>query len=150
MRVRDLMRRTPVTVAADATVTEAARLMDEAAVGALVVVDEASAPLGVVTDRDLTVRVLARRLPSDARVDSVMSTDVVSVEAGAEDRELLDVISGRPVRRVLVLEDGVVVGLVGVDDLIVNIATDLGRLVRPVAGQVLFGHPEAQPPAVLR
>ena len=70
MQARAATRKAPVTVAPDSTIAEVAALMDRAVVGGVVVVD-GDRPVGIVTDRDLAVRALARRVPPDARVDSV-------------------------------------------------------------------------------
>jgi CBS domain-containing protein len=147
MKVREAMTKEPVTLPADATVVEAARLMDQAAVGAVVVV-EGDRPVGIVTDRDLVVRGLARRVPPDARVDSVMSTGAICVDADAELRAAVELLSGHAFRRVPVVEGGRMVGMVTVDDLIVRIVNDLGRLTTGVTAQLLFGHPEPQPPVL--
>ncbi len=126
--------------------TDAAQLMDQGAVGALVVTDHGRA-VGIVTDRDLVVRAIARRATADARVDSVMTTDLVALPADADLRDALGLFRSHAVRRLPVVDGGHVVGMVSVDDLLVDIAGGLADLVRPVAGQVLFGHAEAKVPA---
>ena len=146
MKARDATRKLPVTVCGDATVSEVAELMDRHAVGAVVVTDT-ERPIGIVTDRDLTLRVLARRVPPDARVDSVMSTDVMTLPDDADVRDAMRVFAGHPIRRLPLVEDGRVVGILTMDDLLVDVISDLGALVHPVTGQVLFGHPESKVPA---
>ena len=146
MRLIDTLRKVPVTIEADGTVVEAARLMDERAVGALVVTDAGRA-VGLVTDRDLTVRGLARRVAPDARVDGLMTLDPVTLPASADLRDALPLFRQHAVRRLVVLDDDRPVGVVSVDDLLVDLAGDLADLVRPVTGQVLFGHPEPGVPA---
>ena len=59
MRAVDAVRKPPVTIAPEATIAEAARLMDNHVVGALVVMD-GDRPMGVVTDRDIAIRAVAR------------------------------------------------------------------------------------------
>ena len=82
MQVKELTRRPLVSVAPDTPVREVARLMDQTVVGAVVVV-EGHRPVGIVTDRDLVVRSMARDLPADARIDSVMTVDPVVLDAHA-------------------------------------------------------------------
>lgn len=148
MQLKDAIRKTPVTVAPDTTLVRAARTLDENGVGALVVVDE-DRPVGIVTDRDIAVRAVAKRYPPDARIDSVMSTDLVTLSPEAEVHEALEVFDTHPIRRLpLVDEDGGLAGMITTDDLLVNAASDLAELVKPITGQVLFGHPEAEVPAV--
>lgn len=145
MRLIDLYRKRPVTVPAEATLADAAGLMDNEAVGAVVVVDDGR-PVGIVTDRDVVLRGVAHRLPPDARVDAVMSTDVVTLPADADVTEAVAIFEEHPFRRLPLVEDGRMVGMVTIDDLVVRSVADFTRLLRPVVGQALFGHPEPKLP----
>lgn len=147
MRAIEAARKQPVTITPDRTVTEAAELMDRSAVGALVVVEADGRPVGIVTDRDLVVRALAHRCDPDARVDSAMSTDLITLAPDADLRDALKVFEEHPVRRLPLVEADRLVGMVTMDDLVVDLASDLGRLTRPILGQVLFGGPEPVTPA---
>lgn len=147
MHAIEAARRKPVTIAPDATVTQAAELMDRAAVGALVVVEPDGRPVGIVTDRDLVVRALAQRCDPDARVDSAMSTELVTLPADADLRDALDLFERHPIRRLPLMEGDRMVGMLSMDDLVIDFVSDLGRLTRPILGQVLFGHPEPAAPA---
>ena len=146
MQARDATRKAPVTVAPDTAVAEVAALMDRAVVGGVVVVD-GDHPVGIVTDRDLAVRALARRAPADARVDSVMSTDLVTLDASADLRDAIRIFSSHAIRRLPLVDGGRMVGMITVDDLVVDVATDLAELIRPLTGQLIFGHPETAVPA---
>ncbi len=83
MHTIETLRRSGVAVAPNATIKAAAHVMERAGVGALGVVDEGHL-IGIVTDRDLVRRALARGLPLDARVDAVMSAPVVTIDVGAD------------------------------------------------------------------
>ena len=145
MNVRDLIVKPPVTMAADATVEAAANLMDQRAVGAVVIVDDGR-PVGIVTDRDLVVRGMARRIPPDARIDSVMSTGIVAIDATADVQHAIAVFNHHPFRRLPVVDGADIVGMVTVDDLVVAISRALADLTTGVTAQLLFGHAEAKPP----
>jgi hypothetical protein len=80
MRVLDPVRRSAVAVRPDQSLVEAASVLNKAGVGALAVVD-ADRRVGIVTDRDLVSRDPARVLPLDARIDGVMTSPVVTVDA---------------------------------------------------------------------
>ena len=147
MRAIDVVRRPCVTVAPDATIVRVAEFMDAAAVGTVVVVGEEGV-VGIVTDRDLVCRGLARRVSRDARVDSVMSTPVVAVEADGDLHHVYRLLREHAVRRVVVTDGPTAVGVVSFDDLVMNLISDLGDLVRPVAAEVLFGQHDAPVPAV--
>ena len=146
MQAKDATRKMPVTVPPERSLVEVAKLMDEAAVGAIVIVDDEK-PIGIVTDRDLTVRALARRLPSDSRVDAVMSTGVVTLGATADLRDAIRIFSEHAFRRLPLVEEGRMVGMLAVDDLLMDVVSDLANLVRPITGEVIFGHPEPTVPA---
>jgi CBS domain-containing protein len=145
MIVRDLTSKEPVTLPIDASIETAARLMDQRAVGAIIVVD-GDRPVGVVTDRDLVVRGLARRVPLDGRIDSVMSPGVVVLDADADVRGAIAMFASHPFRRAPVVDGARMVGMVTVDDLVVVVSRMLGELTTGVAAQLLFGHAESTPP----
>lgn len=146
MRVRDAVRRNGVTIEGDETVHRAAVIMEEAGVGSLVVLDHGTV-VGVVTDRDLVRRVMAKSLAPDARVDGVMSSPAVTVDADADLHDAYAVFRDHPVRRIVVTASGNVVGVVTIDDLLVNLSAQLGDLVRPVTVEAIFGQRDPHVPA---
>ena len=141
MQVKDAMRKLPETIETNRTIAEAAQQMDHAAVGALIVVDQGH-PVGIVTDRDLVVRALARHVSLDARVDSVMSMGLIALDADADLRQAIPLFREHAIRRLPVVEGDRVCGMITLDDLVVDFAQDLAEATRPMAAQVLFGHPE--------
>ena len=139
------MARGVVTIGVAETIGDAARRMEEHGVGALVVVD-GDHLAGIVTDRDLVVRGLARGLPADARVDAVMTTDVVALDIRAEALAALDVMRRHDVRRIPVVDGARPVGMLTADDLLVDLIHDLATVVQPVTSQVVLPqHPAALP-----
>ena len=147
MRAIDAVHKPPVTIDSAATVTEAAQVMNQESVGALVVTEKDRA-VGLVTDRDHVVRGLARRAPTDARVDSVMSTDLVTLSLDADIHDALDQFREHDIRRLPLMDGDHVVGVLTVDDLIIDLARDLGSLLGPVAGQVALAKPEPALPVL--
>jgi CBS domain-containing protein len=117
--VRDVMTTDPVVCETTASATEAAQKMRDHEIGDVLVVD-GSELVGIVTDRDIAVRVVAEG--SDP--DSVTLGDVCSgdLETVTPDDDLGDVIRDmrdRAVRRVPVVEDGTAVGILSIGDLAV-------------------------------
>jgi signal-transduction protein with cAMP-binding, CBS, and nucleotidyltransferase domain len=141
MEVRELTRKPPVSAPVQATVADVARLMDDKVVGAVVVVD-GERPVGIVTDRDLVVRAVARGLPPDARIDDIMTTDLVVLDATAPPAEAVRLFEHHSVRRIPLVEGDQLVGVLSVDDLLVNAVSELSAVIRPITGQVIFGHAE--------
>jgi CBS domain-containing protein len=125
-----------VTASAQMTVEEAARAMRTRNVGALVVVN-AGRPIGMLTDRDVAVEVVAKGLdPDTARVGDVMHKKPITIR---EDLGLFDaakVFARTGVRRLpVVTKSGVLVGVIAVDDLIMLLGNELGH----VAGALSAG-----------
>ena len=146
MRAIDGVRRSGVGISPERTIREAAQLMEEAGVGALAVVDGDSL-VGIVTDRDLVRRGIARGLRGDARIDAVMSSPVVSIDADADLHETYALFRTHALRRLAVLRDGKFVGMVTVDDLLIDLAGELNDLARPVTAEVVFSHRDGVVPA---
>lgn len=118
--VRDLVRRDPVTAGPDVTVAEAARVMTDAGVSSLLVMDEGRLA-GIVTDRDLRRRVLAAGVDPARPVREVMTTDPVTVGADALAFEVMLEMTGRNLHHLPVIDTdgrGTVLGLVTTTDLI--------------------------------
>lgn len=145
MNVLSLTRRAPVTVSPSTPVVDAAKIMDETGVGALLVVDEGRL-VGIVTDRDIVVRGVARRVPQDARIDGLMTTHVLTIAATASPEEAHRVFREHPVRRLPVLDGDDVFGVLSVDDLLVRSAEQLADLVRPIADEIAHPRHEAALP----
>jgi len=142
----EAIRRSAVGIEPERTIREAARIMDQAGVGALAVID-GERLVGIVTDRDLVRRGLARDVPANARIDSVMSAPVVSMDADAELHETFAVFRTHALRRLALVRAGRFVGMITVDDLLIDLAADLSDLARPVTAEVIFGHHDAPLPA---
>lgn len=145
MKVSDFTWRKPVTIDVDDTVAEAARRFSDEGVGALIVLDEQH-PVGVVTDRDLVVRGLARRVAPDARIDALMSMGVVALDADEDVGELYAVFARHAIRRVPIVENDRVVGIVSLDDAMVSTAAALGDLAGVLSTQIAFPHARDEPP----
>jgi CBS domain-containing protein len=120
------------------SVLEAARLMRQYHVGAVVIVDEANDkryPVGVVTDRDLVMEVLVNKLdPENLRIGEILADGVVTVGESDGVFDTVQRMRKTGVRRAPVVGDsGELIGIIAVDDLIALIAeemTELHKLIR--------------------
>ncbi len=147
MRVMDAVRRNGVSVGGESTLASVAELMESAGVGTVAVVDGEDL-VGIVTDRDLVRRGLARRLDPHARIDGVMSTPVITIDAEADLRDAFPIFHDHAIRRLAVMEAGRFAGVISIDDLLVDVVADLSELVRPITAEVLFAHRDPPVPAV--
>jgi CBS domain-containing protein len=134
MKLRDLCSRDVVTAEPSATLREAALRMREGHVGALVVVDRqggAERPVGIVTDRDIVVAVIAvpGARPEGIRVGDIMSAPVFLGRESDGAFEALQAMSEHGVRRLpVVAEDGTLAGIVTADDVLRVMAAELSNL----------------------
>jgi CBS domain-containing protein len=120
-----------ICVRSSAPVREVAEAMREHTVGCVVLTGDAGEPLGVVTDRDLAIRVVAPGLDPEATLASVvMSSPVITAQASDSLEQVVATMRTRGVRRVPILSDGRLAGIVAFDDLLVAFGEELSRLGR--------------------
>jgi CBS domain-containing protein len=116
MLVDSIMTRAVVSIRADATVREAARLMAAKGIGSLVITSGGEA-VGLLTERDLTTRVLAAARDPDATlVSAVMSRPLATVAPSAQIEEAVEKMRELRVKRLVVVLDGDLRGIVTVTD----------------------------------
>jgi CBS domain-containing protein len=115
--VRDAMTEDPRSIGASVSVVEAARLMREQHVGSLPITDDEQL-VGMITDRDITMRVVAAAAdPKTTLVRDVYSRDLVTVEPDRDLAEALQLMARHQVRRLPVVENGRLVGIVAQADI---------------------------------
>ena len=115
--VRDSMTEKPHSIGASASAVEAARLMREEDIGSLPVTDDEQL-LGMITDRDITTRVVSETTdPKTTSVGDVCSRDVISVEDDKDHEEALALMARHQVRRLPVVENDRLVGIVAQADI---------------------------------
>ena len=115
-KVRDEMTPGPIGVDYQQSIGEAARAMRDWGVGAVLVVRNESL-YGLVTDRDLVVRAVAEARGADEPVGPLSSGNLIGVDADANVREAMRLMREHAVRRLPVLENGQVAGIVSLGDL---------------------------------
>jgi CBS domain-containing protein len=135
-QVRDVMAKEPKTATPDMDATNAAGLMASYDIGVVPIVEDDGTVLGLVTDRDLVVRVLAdRRDPTEVPLGEIAtrrSLHTIAPDASvAEARELM---AARQVKRLLVTEDGTFVSVVSLGDIAQSSdsMSDVGDAVRQI------------------
>jgi CBS domain-containing protein len=115
--VRDAMTEDPRSIGASASVVEAARLMREKDIGSLPITEDEQL-VGMLTDRDLTTRVVAEAAdPKMTSVGDVCSRNLISVEPDKDLEEALQLMARHQVRRLPVVENGSLIGIVAQADI---------------------------------
>ena len=117
MQLKDVMKSEVISVGRDTTVTDAAKRMREANIGCLLVMDGDSV-LGIVTDRDLLIGCLgAGHNPAESQVSQYMSSPVITESPSTEIQVAAHMMVSRRIKRLPLVEDGKLVGLVSFSDL---------------------------------
>jgi CBS domain-containing protein len=118
--LRDVMTKNPVQMESSATVEVVARMMRDRDIGDVLVMENRSL-CGIVTDRDIVVRVIAEgKDPKTMRIADICSKNVESLPPDAPIKEAVDVMMKRAVRRLPVVEGDRPVGIVSIGDLAVE------------------------------
>lgn len=117
MTVKDLARTDPIAASRKAAIAEVASLMRDEQVGS-VIIEEDDRPVGIITDRDITVKVTAEgRDPHDVTAEDVMTPDPVTVERDAGVFELIETMAENSVRRIPVVDGDTLYGIITLDDI---------------------------------
>ena len=112
MKVKELMTPSPAVVRPEDMASQAATLMKQEDCGAIPVVSNGGRLVGIVTDRDIVIRaVAAGKDPRSTPVSTVMSADPVTLSPDADADEAEKTMAERQVRRLPVVEDGHLVGI---------------------------------------
>ena len=132
MNLASLCQRDILSVSAEASVQKAADLMRVNHVGALALTDpeDPARVVGVVTDRDLVVNLLAQgRLPDEHPIGAYSHAQLIGVPGTASVHEAVQAMQKHGVRRIFVTEsNGRLMGLLSIDDLLGTLADELGGL----------------------
>ena len=138
MSAGEICNREVIVIQRDATIVEAAKLMRQFHVGALIVVEKRDGrqiPAGVVTDRDLVVEVVATELDAAViTVGDIMAAEVFTIKENTASHEAIEFMRRKTIRRLPVVdESGELTGILTLDDalqLLSEELLDLAKLVR--------------------
>ncbi len=135
MRIHEICNCNTVYIEKDASLIEVAKLMRQRHAGSIIVVDQqadsALIPVGIITDRDLVVEVLAEDVPADAvSLKDVMTTDPLVVHEQDELHQTIKLMCARGVRRAPVVDSrDSLVGVVSIDDILRALAGELNDII---------------------
>jgi CBS domain-containing protein len=121
-----------------ANIVEASQEMRTRSIGAVVVISDDYKPIGLVTDRDIVMRIVADdKGPREVVVEQIMSGGVVTLTEQASIREATELMRDKGVRRIVIVdENDRVTGLVSFDDLILLLGMEIGNLANAVVSEV--------------
>ena len=138
MSVGEICNREVIVIQRDATIVEAAKLLRQFHVGAVIVVEKRDGrqiPVGVVTDRDLVVEVVATELDATViTVGDIMAAEVFTIKENTASHEAIEFMRRKTIRRLPVVDEtGELTGILTLDDtlqLLSEELLDLAKLVR--------------------
>ncbi|MFC5652134.1 CBS domain-containing protein [Paenibacillus solisilvae] len=117
--IKDIMSTNCITATTKDNVYELAVLMKENDVGFIPIV-EGKKLIGLVTDRDLVTRGYADKHSGSTAVNKVMTTDLITIDSGTTAQEAADLMASNQIRRLPVVENGELLGIVALGDLAVR------------------------------
>lgn len=121
MEVKDIMSKDIVIADLNDTIMEVAKLMAHHNIGCIPVTEDGSKVLGVITDRDIILSLAKYELdPSNTSASSIMSNKVYSVKPDADLKDALDVMKKQRVRRLPVIENDMLLGMISLGDVAVH------------------------------
>jgi CBS domain-containing protein len=145
MLVKDIMSSPVFTIDENETVHKAAQLMDKHGVGCIIVTSKQGKPIGIITERDLVVRILARNnQPSKITTKEIMSSPLITIDPDVTLSEAARRMSRLNIRRLGVIYKGNIVGLVSSKD-ILAITPELIEIIQERA-RIETGKTEEAPP----
>lgn len=127
--IREIMSSPVVIVKEKDSIEIAAILMKNREIGSIVIVDDANRPTGMLTERDIVVRVAALNLlPSDVQASQVMSSPLITVPPDIDIMIAAKKMSDSSIRRLVVMENELLAGIVSSKDL-VSITPELAEII---------------------
>jgi CBS domain-containing protein len=115
--IGDVMTKSVISVDAALTINETAKMMEDAKVGAIIVMEN-NVPVGIVTDRDFSVKVAAHAYQITEPVKQIMSSPLFSINSDESVRIAADLMHERKIRKLPVIDDGNVVGIITATDIV--------------------------------
>jgi len=115
--VHEIMKKNVISIDASMTALDAAKMMDDASIGAIVVLDGGIA-VGIITERDLVRRIVAKGKPLSTNVKEVMSSPLVVINPDDSVWELAQLMKQRKIHRVPAVKEGRLVGMVTTSDVV--------------------------------
>jgi CBS domain-containing protein len=120
----DSKGRDVVSIAPDASVLDAIRLMSDRGIGALVVMD-GNKLAGILTERDYARKVILKGRASDAtEVREIMTTDVITTTSSESVEKCMNIVTDKRIRHLPVVDEGRIVGMISIGDLVKAIISD--------------------------
>ena len=117
MSVVDVMTKSVISVDVSMTVKDAAKMMEDTKVGAVIVMEN-NAPIGIITDRDFAIKVVAHGINNTTPVKQIMSSPLFSINLDESIRTAAELMRDRRIRKLPVIDGEKVVGIITATDIV--------------------------------
>jgi len=137
MLVKEAMNKHVKTIRSTNTLVEAAKMMNDNHIGSLVVVAGPGNVVGIITERDVLKSVAAGKVPTDIKVEDIMSKNLITIEPYRTLEDAADVMTKNRIKKLPVIDNGRLVGIITTTDLIAYEK----NLIETVATLLVRSHP---------
>ncbi|MFW5998734.1 MAG: CBS domain-containing protein [Bacillota bacterium] len=124
MQIKNIMTRDLTTINPDTTIKEAAKIMKDINVGSIPVTD-GNKPVGIITDRDITIRNVAEDKDENTPVKQIMTKNIITGSPDMSPDEAARIMSENQIRRLPIVENNELIGIVALGDLAVQAKTNM-------------------------
>jgi len=119
--VKDVMTKALISVEPGTTVFQIAKMMEQGGIGAVLVKKDGTTS-GIITDRDFAIKIATQKLPLETPVDKVTSYPLQTINSSETILTAADQMSSKKIRKLAVVEDGKIVGIITSTDLVNQLA----------------------------
>ena len=119
--VKDIMTKALISVEPGTTVFQVAKMMEQGGIGAVLVKKDGTTS-GIITDRDFAIKIATQKLPLETPVDKVTSYPLQTINSSETILDAADQMSSEKIRKLAVVEDGKIVGIITSTDLVNQLA----------------------------
>ncbi|MEK0319033.1 MAG: CBS domain-containing protein [Nitrosopumilus sp.] len=119
--VKDIMTKALISVEPGTTLFQVAKMMEQGGIGAVLVKKDGTTS-GIITDRDFAIKIATQKLPLETPVDKVTSYPLQTINSSETILDAADQMSSKKIRKLAVVEDGKIVGIITSTDLVNQLA----------------------------
>ncbi len=119
-QIQTIMTKTLISVNRSTTVHQIAKMMEQGGIGAIIVKDQN--PVGIITDRDYAIKIVANNLEHNTSVERVMSSPLITISATESILAAAKLMTAKKIRKLAVTQNGTIVGIVTSTDIVTFLA----------------------------
>jgi CBS domain-containing protein len=135
--VADVMKKSVISIDSSMTVQDAAKMMDDASIGAIVVIENGIA-IGIITERDITRRIVAKGKPLTTNVKDAMSSPLIVINPDDSVWEAAQLMKTRKIHRLPAVKDSRLVGIITTSDMVKLCSIGSDAEMRKITEQILL------------